>query len=160
MYGRLKEYVIHSDSEEEQEPKEVIETEKKPKEAKKNKNNMYDYDRELFEKKNKERLDSKPIKKQKFDNNMSFTEEIKEVEVKYCSICNKRVNNEAEFSKHINSKHHIKAIKSETIKEISNYPNINSYLLDKGLITLSKSNFNRVKKLLYTMTLKQFLSNK
>lgn len=141
MYGRIKDFLVIDESDAEEEADQTVKSEPEVKE------DEYDYDKHLF----KER----PLKKSK----VTFEKEVKEVEVKYCDLCNKRVNNEREFNSHVNSKAHLKKLKESIRKDLSEYPNINSYLADKKIVSEERSCFNRVRRLLYVMSIKQMINS-
>lgn len=149
MYGRLKDYVIHSDSENENEEPKV---EKVIKESKQ-KEDEYEYDRDTFI--NQKRIRDEEKNPQADDQEVY----IKEVEVDYCGLCNKRVNNQREFNSHVKSKSHLKKLKSQILTDLKEAGTIKNYLLLNNHITTAKGNLNTIRRLLYTMTLNSIITN-
>lgn len=171
MYGRLKQFVIHSDSENDENTINNnninnVQEKKLQKELLKDNDEEYDYDTDIFKKLKSNKVQtsltekssvvsSNKLKELKF----SHQDYSKFIEIKYCDICNKRVNYDYEYNNHITSKKHLKKLKSYTKKELKNSRNLKSFLLKKGLITKQNTTVNKLRKLLYFISLKNYLNN-
>lgn len=150
-------------------------------------NNNYDYDKTAFlklkEKNEKIKLDKKndinnstlklkeetskskskkdkKDKKSKNGNEKIYKNENNEkmVEVQYCGLCNKRVNNKLEFEIHTASKKHNEKLRENTIQKLSNYDSVKSFLIDNEIIGRKKTDSNRIKQLLYTISLSNLIN--
>jgi len=166
MYGRLKKYVLHSDSEGENDDEKVLVTKKENKNKREDAEENYDYDKEGYFKSItdiKDRKDKKNEEKNQLEKEKAeriFNEKQVPVEVQYCGICNKRINDSSEFESHLSSKLHLKKLKNKTIDELNHYSSVRNYLVDKGLIGKSKrSNMNRTKEIFYKLSLKKLINN-
>ena len=150
MYKRLKTYIQHSDSENEENKDNKPSEEIKPSLTLKE-DNDYDYDKEAFLKLKKDKLPK--VLKEKEDFSLVIPPEI----VNYCGLCNKRTHKEDEALSHFESKRHLKNLRAVTIKEISNYKSVKEYLFSKGLIENTKSMKNNAKELLLKIQLANLL---
>lgn len=175
MYGRLKEYVMYSDDESEtpsqtKNNKERIVNEvlanNKKEEVKENLKPLgeneedYEYDKTAFLKAREKQVQNKNETKQKKGQVKKEKEETQRlVKVDYCGLCNKRINNDKEIEEHMISRLHIKKLKIATKTEMSSYAKLSDYLLDKGLIGKKKNKINKMKALLYEISLRNFLKN-
>lgn len=152
MYKRLKELTYDADSDDNSEKydKKLAKAAKKEVQTKEE-NEDYEYDKEGFISSKNIKEEKAELKTQQINSNKNFRE------VKYCGLCGKRVEYGDEFEKHMKSKIHKKNLKSSTLKDLEQYNSLKEYLLDKGLITNSKSKANNLRRLLYSMTLKSIV---
>ncbi len=172
MYARLKEFVEQSDSEDDsinntEENKTQIN--KKIKKVKKEKDDeddiQYDYDKEAFKKYTKLKKEDR-VKADKSNLNLkedNFEQENdnhNKVSVDYCELCNKRVNNEKEINEHLISKNHRRKLKNATLNELSQFKKVSDYLHSKGFVNKKRCLSNKLKTILYKVSLKNLISEK
>lgn len=169
MYARLKEFVEQSDSEEESnnagvEIKKIKTSKLKEEDLNDEDAIQYDYDKEAFKKFTKVKKEDRL----KANNNLNLREDevdqensnIAKVNVDYCELCNRRVNNEKEVNEHLISKLHRRKLKNMTVQEISEFRHISDYLISKGFISKKRNLSNKLKALLYKISLKNLISEK
>lgn len=185
MYGRIKSYINVNDSDDDSNMElrnnknnnnndENILTDKVN-----NANDYeYDYDKNAFlkmkEKQDKIKLDKKKndeinnttlslkeeiINKNKKNNkNYKIDNDKTMVEVQYCGLCDKRVNSKLEFDIHTASKKHLEKLRKNTLEKLSKFDSVKSFLVENGIIGRKNSNSNRLKQLLYTISLDNLIN--
>lgn len=184
MYGRIKSYINVNDSDDDSNMElnnsksnnndENITADK----ANKANDYEYDYDKNAFLKM-KEKQEKIKLEKKKNDEVNNTTLSLKEeiinknkkynknnkidngktmVEVQYCGLCDKRVNSKLEFDIHTASKKHLEKLRKNTLEKLSKFDSVKSFLVENGIISRKNSNSNRLKQLLYTISLDNLIN--
>ena len=90
-------------------------------------------------------------------NDEASEEEQMPVQILVCTPCSKKLFSEVDFNNHMNSKKHAKVMKSTIRREI-NEMGFKNFLIKKEFITNHRTNYNKLKYLLYLNSISKIIN--